>query len=502
MTRSKIHSVPGVPAVIATVGAWYEGWIDSWIDDHPIDPSTFSVPEFAKEFAADYFAFHDPRARARLAECGLTLPDELKPNTPERLAASAQVIIAGVQMNWSRAQLWTADYPNVEPQPAHYQIKETNGRMERLELVSVHVAGNFDHLAPLIESFNANVNREQSHRVVECVLDIRERLGRTEDPIPVRGPFDIVCLTRGGIEWLQGREGALEADRVYAVAFDAQGNLKSTQSMKHMAVSVPVVSSSGITYTSSTGTSSTGDSTIEFYWDGTNGSVVPQVHFPSDTYDTWTTCVSGNSGTLSGFNASHTYYFMARIDAQTLAVTVQQQQGGSTANGVDHQWLNADGYVGFAINMACSTPAVNSTSSGTPSGGGGGGTSCPSVEQIIETKRGYIKAGEIIPGDCVRDPDGDWNEVFFAENHAAQIVGVTIDGEELRVDSQHLWLNPDNEWIGTTDLHLGSVLQGADNSLYAVEGLRVLGLGMMRKLKVNRQRFVVGRVVGHNAITL
>ena len=508
MSRSKIHQLPGVPVVIATVGAWYKGWIDKWIADHPVDPAAYLLPDIARSFVADYFAHHDPRAKARLAECGLKLPEgKLQPHTPELLAAGASVIIAGFQPNWLRdVQLWSAVYPDQEVHSLHcVVVEEKDGSVRRDEQVAIYTMGNHDSLGPFIESADGNMDREKSATFIGYLFEERERAGRTETPTPILGPFDVVRLSKDGIEWLSGNEGQVQTAEpvrdAYVAAFDAAGNLIKTSGMNNTAVSVPVISSSGITYTSSTGSASTGDSTIELYWDGTNGSVVPQVHFPSTPYGDWLTCASGNSGALTGFNASTTHYFMSRIAAATLTVEVAQQQGGATASGVDHQWLNADGYISFAVNMACSTPAVNTSGGGTSPGGGGGGTSCPSVDQIIETQRGFLKAGEVITGDSVRDPDGDWNEVVFAEDYPAQIIGVTVAGEELQVDSQHLWLNPDDGWIDTMALHLGSVLQGADKALYAVHGLRVVGEGTMRKLKVTRQRYVIGHVVGHNGVT-
>lgn len=585
MQRSKIHAVPGVPAVIAITGTWHLGWIEEWIRSHPQDPRTFSLPDFAKAFVADYFAYHDPIARARLAQHGLTMPADgkLKPHTTEIQLASADVFVAGLDDKDERGQLWHAEYPQAL-KPHHFRVETHDGELRRIETGSWLSSGACDPLRPLIETLNPRIDRTQSSDVVYALLNLRERMAASEQPATVLAPLDVVRVTRDGVEWLNGSEGAnavrsgdemraiinpdgsagKDADwlpesstRKYAAEsgaditrnhtandtanvngvgaatisqgasranaaigsnnnvnyanmsseyqtnYNVQGSLKSTQSMRSTAVSIPVVSSSGITYTSSTGSTSTGSSTITLYWDGTNGSVVPQVHFPSDAYNTWTNCVAGNSGALTGFNASTTYYFMARINATALTLQVQQQQGGSTANGVDHQWLNADGFVSYAVNMACSTPAVNTGGGGgTPPGGGGGGTSCPATDQILETKRGLIKAGEIIAGDFVRDPDGGWNEVFVAEDRPAQIVAVTIAGEELRVDSQHLWLSPDGEWIGTMDLHLRTLLESPDKSLKAVEGLRLIGPGTMRKLKVERQRFVIGAVVGHNATTL
>jgi hypothetical protein len=286
--------------------------------------------------------------------------------------------------------------------------------------------------------------------------------------------------------------------------FDVNGDVYTTARMTKNGAVIPVVSTSGITYTSSTGASSTGNSTINLYWDGTNGSTIPTYHPPSSAVGVFTAVNSGNAVPYSAtLNASSTYYFCFRINMATNGLEYRLQTGGSTTDKNDESWLNLDGYVPFAKNLACSTPAVNTSGgSGAPPGGGGGGQSCPSVEQIMETHRGFIPAGDVIAGDEVRDPDGSWNKVHFAQSVPAQIVEVGVAGETLLVDAAHAWMDPDGGWIDTLQLRLGTLLQGVDGKIYAIESLALRGEGVMRKLKVERSRFVLGRLVGHNATTL
>jgi hypothetical protein len=306
------------------------------------------------------------------------------------------------------------------------------------------------------------------------------------------------ALTDGSGKLLYGRTSP-----EYQSNFAPSGDMKSSQMMNGVAAPVPMVSTSGLSYVSSTGASPTGNSTISLYWDGTHGSQIPSYHPPSAAVGAFTNVNASSALVGNNFNASSTYYFCLRINIASNTLEYRLQTGGAAADQNDESWLNLDGYTPFAKNLACSTPTVNTGGGGgTSPGGGGGGNSCPAIEQIIETQRGFIPAGEIIAGDSVRDPDGRWNVVHFAENHPAQIVLVGIAGETLRVDTLHAWQRPDGTFIDTLDLKLGTLLQGVDGKLYPVERLEMAAEGVMRKLRVDRQRFVIGKVIGHNAVTL
>ncbi|MDB5042162.1 MAG: hypothetical protein JWN27_2888 [Candidatus Eremiobacteraeota bacterium] len=291
----------------------------------------------------------------------------------------------------------------------------------------------------------------------------------------------------------------------YRGSWNSGGDLTTTLHLKLNGTLQAAVSTSGFTYTASSGAGATGNSTVTIFWDGTNGSSVPTVHYPSQAVGVTTAVTSGNTGALSGLNASTAYYFCMRINMATNAIEVRQQ-AGATASASDHQWLNLDGYLPIAVNMQCNTPAVSSSSGGTPPGGGGGGVQCPSSDQPMLTSRGMIRAGDIVAGDEVRGPDGEWKPVLASSSMPGLLmrarVGEGGDAEEFDVEETHLWKRPDGSWIETRNCTIGTLLQGVDGGLYPVTMLEWRGPGMFQKLRVVGAQMVMGRVIGHNLITL
>jgi hypothetical protein len=238
MPESKIVEVPGVPVVIATVGAWYPEFIDRWLREHPIDPKKYAVVDFAERFVADYFAHHERFAVQRLAENGLSVPasGEFKKGSRERLLASAQVVIAGTQPGAPRAQLWTADFPNSAVEPAHFKIAEGG----REELATVHLCGNYEPIERLLDAIDsASLTQEQSAEMVEFALGTAEKFDRWspgELSPRLMAPFDVVRVTHAGVEWVVRPQvenshphpaGVLE----YVAGFDSAGVLKNSTTL-------------------------------------------------------------------------------------------------------------------------------------------------------------------------------------------------------------------------------------------------------------------------------
>lgn len=385
MARSKMHQVPGVPIIIATVGAWYEGWIETWIAEHPLEGKTYSLPDYARAFVADYWALHDPHARARLSECGMSLPSdgELKPNTPERLAASAQVIIAGLQPGWPRAQLWNADYPK-DVEPLHYEVVIDEQGARRVEKATLHTMGQFDPLRPFIERIDADMTQEQSVEIVRSLLDVRERLGRTENPIPCLAPFDIVSVTKDGVEWIEGCEGPIAASRV--VAFDAKGNVFTTKMFNANTPNATAWYTDFTIQTNTTGTSGTATTT---YWFDNGSGVDITIHVPSYANSVGDMNIvpgsNGNagpghttsaspSGTVTNVTFGQTIYFLAYYHpVNGWSITAQKNTPFTMAQ-IQTAYSDTYGYAIIASTVASSSGVtINGTGSGSFAGDGGAG---------------------------------------------------------------------------------------------------------------------------------
>lgn len=376
MPESKIFEVPGVPVVLATVGAWYPEFIARWLGEHPLDPQRYSVRDFAEEFVADYFAHHSPRALQRLADNGLSLPSsgEFERGSRERLLAAAQVVIAGTQPGVHRAQLWTADFPDTAIHPAHYTVTEEG----RKELASVHLCGNFEPFDQLLDAMDhAALTKEQSAEMVEFALGTAEKFDRWkpgELSPRVMAPFDVVRVTHGGLEWIS-RAGI---SGEYVAGFDSAGNLKQSSTMNtNVPNSIAWRTNAKLWIDWPSGSSTA------TYWldDGSGNGVAPTIWRPDGTTVSSVVALGGN-----GFNALTNGINMSGLSTSSTAKVyfciyfIPGATGGVSSTG----WYVTYQNTPFGINDACIAAAyqdggyiaflatINTTNSSFTSGALGG----------------------------------------------------------------------------------------------------------------------------------
>ncbi len=333
-------------------------------------------------------------------------------------------------------------------------------------------------------------------------------------PAAVANPSAVQINTNGttgklnGITIYLGQSTYLTLPNQITSVIDPNGNVPSSAPFKVNGTFMPVVASGSLTYTASSGSTS-GTSQIIIYWDGTHASVVPALHFPSQAIGVNTPVTAGNYPTVSTLLPSTSYYFAARVDTAAYGLHIQSVAGGATPTAADHQWLNSDGYVAFAPDLQCSTPAASTGSgSGSSPGGGGGGPQCPASHQLMPTTRGLIRADKIVPGDFALWPDGKTREFVGSEKLEGYLMRVRVAYnadctifEDFDVEETHQWQAADGSWIRTNKMACKQLLLGTDGEYYPVVGVCWLGDGFYQKLRVVGQEMPMGRVVGHNIIT-
>jgi hypothetical protein len=228
--------------------------------------------------------------------------------------------------------------------------------------------------------------------------------------------------------------------------------------------------------------------------------------------DQSTITVPSGSLTFTGLNASTTYHFMAYVSGLDAAnpvmnIVMSTQSGGGAAE-VFPQTLagSYDGCSPVNLDLQATTAAVG----GSGGGGGGGREYCPAIDQEVETREhGFLPAGELRPGMHLRDiENGVWNKILSIEIMERELVYVKIGNESFHVEIGHLWLNAGGDsradsadWTHTYDLSLNTLIQGCDGNVYPVREIGEPHWGKFAAIRCERNRFRLGKLVGHNILT-
>ena len=286
------------------------------------------------------------------------------------------------------------------------------------------------------------------------------------------------------------RPGYVNADHTYHVST----HLRGQGSIAGMGDCI----SAAITYASTS-------SSITWSWSAFN------VYFA----DGGTIAVTASSqAAFTGLTASTTYYFGAYFNGSTIVVVMSDVSSGKGGESIQQQMqvLQGDGHILLSANMM----GITTASGGQGGGGGGGGGTCPADDQPMETSTGIVPACEVVSGTLLKGADGRWKRVDRAYSVMGQLAWVHIGGEAYHVDMDHGWLRPggspaspagSGDWISQRVLRAGDRVQGADGSLYTVEGISRPHPGKYREIALERQpdgdqSFQMGSTVAHNITTI
>jgi hypothetical protein len=211
----------------------------------------------------------------------------------------------------------------------------------------------------------------------------------------------------------------------------------------------------------------------------------------------------GGIDPLSHLTPSQSYYLNAWIVEATAAVTLFYTPNALQVN--EAQALFNDGLVSICVNQGpTTTPAQPGSGSTNGSAYTPPPPTCPAVGQIIQTKRGFVKAEEIVVGDDLLDWDDDaYNRVNAVKIVRSEIFRVVIGTEEFRVDRNHQWVvNHGKWWWPMHSLVVGDLVTAADGGEDVVTEIESLGDGEFVGIDCERHRFRMGRLIAHNMVTV
>ena len=169
----------------------------------------------------------------------------------------------------------------------------------------------------------------------------------------------------------------------------------------------------------------------------------------------------------------------------------------------------ADGWITVAVNQG---PVTTPAQPGSGSSSGGTYTpappTCPAVGQIVQTRRGFVKAEEVVIGDELLDwDDGVYNRVSKVAIMRSEIFRVVAGTEEFRVDRDHKWVVYAGRSLWWWPTH--SISKSATRSPTADNGgkdvvteIESLGDGEFVGIDCERHRFRMGRLIAHNIETV
>jgi hypothetical protein len=250
----------------------------------------------------------------------------------------------------------------------------------------------------------------------------------------------------------------------------------------------------------------TGSVSSGFNYTGTSSSVT--ISWTAGTIyrmDGSTTAVGAGSVTVTGLNASATYYAAAYYDE--VAGSVEFVTGQSGAVGSPAILYPAeDAVVGWQAQLQARlnlgwVPVATGASGGGGTGGNGSTGCCLHGEQLIELANGVMReAQELTTGDVLTSPAGKtqivqlriepWREWYTVEFN---------DGRTLKVAPDHRFMDPSGVQIHARDLKLQDVVEGRGCYLSVAR----LELSTDAALKVNIEvqaphTYYVDGVLSHN----
>jgi len=129
---------------------------------------------------------------------------------------------------------------------------------------------------------------------------------------------------------------------------------------------------------------------------------------------------------------------------------------------------------------------------------------CPEVDQLMETRdRGRVRAGDLKVGDFLRDPEDGWNEIWGIQVKPTTVYRFTVsapdeEDETIGVNENHRVWSEHRAWVNVRDLKPGDKLDRWPNGVLTVKSLERVGPGEYAALRCRRQRYVLGRSIGHN----
>jgi hypothetical protein len=235
----------------------------------------------------------------------------------------------------------------------------------------------------------------------------------------------------------------------------------------------------------------------------TSSSTTLQLSVPSYTFtrsnstatgQTWVT-PAASSTNYTGLSPSTTYHFNIWYVIATNTVVFTKY---STTALTPAQRAEAiqDGLVPIYIDFPATT-----TASGTGSGGGGnGGAQCPAVHQLIETReRGFVRADSLAIGEHLRDPLDGWNAIIRVSVLPTTLYRIVTRDESVDVNASHAVLADDGWWTAVTELRPGTRLRAlCGEEPPVVLAVECLGPGEYVPIECERNRYVLGRHIGHN----
>ncbi|MBD5635733.1 MAG: hypothetical protein IAI49_14775 [Candidatus Eremiobacteraeota bacterium] len=295
---------------------------------------------------------------------------------------------------------------------------------------------------------------------------------------------------------------------------NSSGMIPSSGSLVPQSSALPTVSNISITSTPTSSATSYGNygstptptySKIVASWSAST------VYFPSGgtlaiAAGTQTFYVAGLGGTdpTNHLQPSQSYYVNAWIVEASATLMLFYTPNSLTVN--EAAAIFGDGLITVTVNNG---PVTTPAAPGSGSSSGGTYTppppTCPAVGQIIQTKRGFVKAEEIVVGDELLDwDDGVFNRVDQVTLMTSEIFRVVAGTEEFRVDRDHQWVVYAGKtiwWWPTHSLSIGDALVAADGGKDIVTEIESLGEGEFVGIDCERHRFRMGRLIAHNVAT-